>query len=82
MSPKKHFEVMMRSHPDYDFTTFCYDCNLEALECAKEHLEREWDALDEWFISTTVRMLLVDGDPDVCYGKNCKREDLKLNKEE
>lgn len=71
MTGPHHFMV---SGPrrDYDYSTFCEECNEDAVECAQEWLAEVFDGLDIGE-DVSVTMQVVAGKEPECHGDSCKR---------
>jgi len=56
---------------DYDYSTFCEECNTDAIECANEWMAECFDALDVGE-DVSVTMKVVDGAAEECHGDSCE----------
>ena len=64
-----HFEVHGPGR-DYDYSTFCEQCHLDAIKCATEWMAERFDGLDIGE-DVSVTMKVVEGAADECYGGRC-----------
>lgn len=71
---KPHHYVVEGPCRDYDYSTFCEDCNNDAADFASEWLAEVFDALDVGE-ETSVTMRVVEGAlvDEECAGDSCKR---------